>query len=95
MTESEIMWTVVLALVTLIGLFLTVGKPILKLNSTLTVLTSRMDTIEKDAKAQEDALKEQKLHAHESHKRLWDHNGKQDEQLRDHERRLDVLEKEQ
>ena len=94
MTESEIMWTVVLALVTLIGLFLTVGKPILKLNSTLTVLTSRMDTIEKDAKAQEDALKEQKLHAHESHKRLWDHNGKQDEQLRDHEHRLGVLEKE-
>lgn len=95
MTESEIMWTVVLALVTLIGLFLTVGKPILKLNSTLTVLTSRMDTIEKDAKAQEDALKEQKFHAHESHKRLWDHNVKQDEQLRDHERRLGVLEKEQ
>ena len=94
MSESEIMWTVVLALVTLVGLFLTVGKPILKLNSTLTVLTSRMDSIEKAAKDHEDALKEQKLHAHESHKRLWDHNSKQDEQLRDHEHRLGVLEKE-
>lgn len=94
MSESEIMWTVVLALVTLIGLFFTVGKPILKLNSTLTVLTARMDSIEKDAKDQENALKEQKLHAHESHRRLWDHNGKQDEQLRDHEHRIGALEKE-
>lgn len=93
MTESEIMWTVVLGLGTLIGLFLTVGKPILKLNNTLTVLTSRMDAIEKESREHESDLKEQKLHAHESHQRLWDHNKEQDDQLRDHEQRLGNLEK--
>ncbi len=85
-------WTVVTVIVALVGLFLTVGKPILKLNSTLTVLTTRIDAVENDNKKQSEDLKEQKIHAHESHKRLWDHNGKQDEQLRDHERRLGVLE---
>lgn len=86
-------WTVVTVIVALVGLFLTVGKPILKLNSTLTVLTTRMDAIECDSKKQSEDLKEQKLHAHESHKRIWDHNAKQDEQLLDHEQRLGVLER--
>lgn len=94
MNESEIMWTVVLGLGTLIGLFLTVGKPILKLNNTLTVLTSRMDVIEKESKEHGTDLKEQKLHAHESHQRLWDHNKEQDKQIQDHEQRLGILEKE-
>ena len=86
-------WTVVTVIVALVGLFLTVGKPILKLNSTLTVLTTRIDAVENDNKKQSEDLKEQKTHAHESHKRLWDHNSKQDEQLRDHEQRLGVLER--
>ena len=86
-------WTVVTVIVALVGLFLTVGKPILKLNSTLTVLTTRIDAVENDNKKQSEDLKEQKRRAHESHKRLWDHNTMQDEQLRDHEHRLGVLER--
>lgn len=86
-------WTVVTVIVALVGLFLTVGKPILKLNSTLTVLTARIDAVESDSKKQSEDLKEQKLHAHESHRRIWDHNAKQDEQLLDHEQRLGVLER--
>lgn len=46
MDEYSISWMVVLALGTLVGLFLTVGKPIIKLNSTLTELITRMDNVE-------------------------------------------------
>ncbi len=46
MDEYRISWMVVIALGTLVGLFLTVGKPIIKLNSTLTELITRMDNVE-------------------------------------------------
>ena len=36
-------WTIVVTLVTLVGLFFTVGKPILSLCSTLEVMQSQLD----------------------------------------------------
>lgn len=46
MQEYNIFWMVVIALGTLVGLFLTVGNPIIKLNNTLTELNTKMNTME-------------------------------------------------
>lgn len=46
MLEYEISWTVVLSIGTLVGLFLAVGNPIIKLNSTITKLMTRLTAIE-------------------------------------------------
>lgn len=86
-------WTVVTALVVIIGLFATVGKPIINLNSNIVKLNVSLESLNKRADKQEHDLDEQKKEAHESHTRLWDHNDIQDKQLADHERRIDLLEK--
>lgn len=46
MQEYDIFWMVVIALGTLVGLFLTVGNPIIKLNNTLTELNIKMSAME-------------------------------------------------
>lgn len=46
MLEYEISWIVVLSIGTLVGLFLAVGNPIIKLNSTITKLMTRLTAIE-------------------------------------------------
>lgn len=79
-------WEEVIAiLVTLIGLFFTVGKPIIELNKNITTLNVTVSQNSKD-------IAEQQKKAHESHQKLWDHNDEQDKQLADHEKRIIVLE---
>ncbi len=85
-------WTVVTALVVIIGLFLTVGKPIINLNSNIVKLNLSIDALREKTRENSEDIKEQKLHAHEAHQRLWDHNNKQDKQLNDHEQRIHDLE---
>lgn len=85
-------WTVVTVVVALVGLFLTVGKPIINLNSNIVKLNATLENHGEKIKNNEDDLKEQKEHAHEAHKRLWEHNGKQDLRLADHEQRIHDLE---
>nr|DAS58820.1 MAG TPA: Protein of unknown function (DUF2730) [Caudoviricetes sp.] len=63
MDEYSIFWMVVIALGTIIGLFLTVGTPIIKLNSTITELITRLKRMERD-------LDEFKVHNHDAHKKL-------------------------
>lgn len=65
MNEASISWTVILASGTIIGLFFTVGKPIINLNSTITELITRLKRMEHD-------LDEFKVHNHEAHKKLHD-----------------------
>lgn len=65
MNEASISWTVILTLGTIIGLFFTVGKPIINLNSTITELITRLKRMEHD-------LDEFKVHNHEAHKKLHD-----------------------
>lgn len=65
MNEASISWIVILALGTIIGLFFTVGKPIINLNSTITELITRLKHMEHD-------LDEFKVHNHEAHKKLHD-----------------------
>lgn len=63
MDDATISWTVILALGTILGLFFTVGKPIINLNSTITELITRLKRMESD-------LDEFKTHNHEAHKKI-------------------------
>lgn len=65
MDNATISWTVILALGTIVGLFFTVGKPIINLNSTITELITRLKRMEHD-------LDKFKVHNHEAHKKLHD-----------------------
>lgn len=65
MDDATISWTVVISLATIVGLFFTVGKPIINLNSTITELITRLKRMEHD-------LDEFKAHNHEAHKKLHD-----------------------
>ena len=86
-------WIVVTVIIALAGLFLTVGTPILKLNSNIVKLNCTMESLKEETDRNAKDLKEQKLHAHEAHQRIWDHNDEQDKQLAEHERRIGYLEK--
>lgn len=86
-------WIVVTVIIALAGLFLTVGTPILKLNSNIVKLNCTMEALQEKTERNEKELREQKLHDHDAHQRLWDHNDEQDKQLSEHERRIGYLEK--
>lgn len=85
-------WTVVTVLAALVGLFFTVGKPIINLNETMTTLNVNVEHNSNELAELKDDFKSQRESAHESHKRLWDHNAKQDAKIQDHETRLGILE---
>ena len=81
-------WNVVTALSILIGLFFTVGKPILsasaKIATSLAALEASINTLDDRLGKFEDANTA-------AHKRIWDRNDEQDDVLRDHSLRLHDL----
>ena len=77
-------WTVVGVIVALVGLFVTVGAPIIRLNGNIARSNVILDRLEKELAAQ-------KMDAKESHRRLWKHNDDQDERIGDHETRITIL----
>ena len=85
-------WTVVGVIVTLAGLAAAVGGPVLKLNGSITRLTTLLQAIEHRLDTLEQGAKEQRTHAAESHRRIWAHNDEQDDRLEDHEKRITLLE---
>lgn len=81
-------------LVVILGLFATVGAPIIKLNSNVVKLNVNMEAQMAHSDKQDRELEEQKKAAHESHKSLWLHNNEQDKRIDDHEHRITALERE-
>lgn len=79
-------WTVVTALVALVGLGGAIVKPIVSLTRSITALTVVVERLEQE-------LSLQARHSQESHRRLWAKNEEQDGRLDDHERRIDRLER--
>lgn len=77
-------WSVLTALAAIVGLFFTVGKPIIKLNTSITVLNESLKA-EKERRLQfeKDSCKE--------HKELWEHEDAQDKILAEHTMRLHDL----
>lgn len=78
-------WQIVTVIVTLIGLGVTIVTPIVKLNTSITKLTSTVDHL-----AQQ--IADEEAQNAKSHDRIWKKEGEQDAQLGDHERRITVLE---
>lgn len=85
-------WEVVGVIVTLVGLAAAVGGPVLKLNGSITRLTTLLQAIEHRLDTLEQGAKEQRTRAAESHRRIWNHNDEQDARLEDHEKRITLLE---
>lgn len=85
-------WTVVTVIIAIVGLFFTVSKPIITLNSNIVKLNFTVEALSKEQGAQKAALEKQAEHDREAHKRLWVKNEEQDDKLRDHEARIDRLE---
>lgn len=78
-------WTVITALVTVVGLFVTVAKPIINLNATITKLNTNVEGLDR-------RFGKLEQENHNSHKRLWEKNTQQDGQINNHETRINVLE---
>ena len=85
-------WNVFTTLAAIVGLGVTVGAPIIKLNANITRLTVVLDTIKAELEEQKKALSAQRDGSKEAHRRIWAHNDEQDATLSDHETRLRVLE---
>ena len=85
-------WTAVETFAALTALFLSVGVPVIRLNSSITKLTVMLERVEQDVAANRRQLDAQRAAARASHEKLWRHNEEQDAQLQNHETRLQVLE---
>lgn len=80
-------WGVMGVITALVGLFITVVRPLLTLNSSIVRLTERMEHLSAE-------LNELTVRNTEKHKRIWDRVDEQAELLADHEKRIDHLENE-
>ena len=79
-------WNVVGVLVVVARLFLSVGAPVIRLNNTLTKLSTLVEAVQSRQDRQE-------RDNTDSHRRLWKHNDEQDAALNDHETRITILER--
>lgn len=77
-------WTVIGVLVTIVGLFFTVGKPIINLNTNITILNEGIKAINKRQDKFEDDSKTE-------HNDIWKHEDEQDKAIAEHAMRLHDL----
>lgn len=78
-------WGVVEVLIAIIGLFATIGVPIIKFNASVVELNSTVKELKED-------MANLTTRNTESHRRLWTHNEEQDRILNDHDGRIKKLE---
>lgn len=78
-------YEVVLIVVAMLTTAITIGAPIIKLNTAITRLIVKLDNLGVD-------MDQLEKHNHESHRRIWEKNAEQDGKLADHETRLKVIE---
>lgn len=78
-------WQVITMLITLIGGVAVIVRPILNLTKAITELTSTCKQLDHQ-------FSDFEGHNRESHKRLWEHNDKQDQTIQNHENRISILE---
>lgn len=84
-------WQVVGALVTLGGLFGTVGAPLIKNTKAMTELTVHIQNLTSKQDEITKELKEFRRENSDAHRRLWDKNNEQDGRLVEVEKDLSVL----
>lgn len=86
-------WDVFTVLVAVAGLFLSVGTPIIKLNSTITKLNVLLGQMQKRVENIDGEIEDIRQKSKESHRRIWEHNTEQDDKLNNHETRIAMLER--
>ena len=79
-------WTVVTVITVLVGLMVSVIKPVLKLNASLTRLNESVDSLEKNIAGLNNRNSE-------SHDKLWKRSDEHNLRLSQHETRVQILEK--
>ena len=79
-------WNVVSVLVVLVGLFATIGAPIIKLISSITKLTSSVEFLQ-------GSMADLTKRNTESHGRMFKQLDEHDETINNHETRITVLER--
>lgn len=77
-------WQIVTVIVVLVGLVTAIVTPIIKLNTSITKLTVLLENL----KSSQDGYEQRNR---EAHKRIWEHNGEQDEKLNRHETEIQLL----
>ena len=85
MGSNELIGMIIVALGSILGVGVTVVKPILKVVKTMTELN---DSIKNLA----EKLTTFETNNHDAHKRIWEHNDEVDEKLQDHEKRIWIIE---
>lgn len=78
-------WGVVGVIIALVGLLAAIIKPVVRLTNSITELTVVVRAVQADMAAQKNS-------SHETHRRIWEHEGEQDRTLADHETRIGRLE---
>ncbi len=86
MSEAEMIGIVLIALASIVSLFLTVGKPLMDNQKVMIELTITMKNLSQK-------LTELESNNHDAHRRLWAKNEELAHTLEDHELRLHDLEK--
>lgn len=78
-------WDIYLVIVSLLGTAVVIAKPVLSLNTSITRLNESITKLSLDLTDLENSNRK-------SHERLWEKNEKQDNNLADHETRIQILE---
>lgn len=82
-------WTVVTVIAALVTLFFVIYNPVSKSTKDN---TKAMTELTMNIKNLTDKFATFENNNHESHKRIWEHNEEQDDLLREHEKRLTIME---
>ena len=80
-------WEILTVIIAIVGAAITVTTPVLKLTNTITKLNETCENLQIKFIKFEDNNKD-------SHRRIWEHNTKQDEKINSHEMRIHILEEE-
>ena len=85
MESNELIGMIVVALGSILGVGVTVVKPILEVVKTMTELNESIKNLAEKFSRFE-------VNNHDDHKRIWCHCEEQDEKLNDHEKRIWIIE---
>lgn len=87
MNTNEMIGFLVIALGSILSVGVMIVKPILQVVKTMTALNESI-------KALTDKFNKFEVNNHDDHKRIWQHNDKQDETIQEHGERILLLESE-
>ena len=83
--DNELIGMMIVALGTILGVGVTIVKPILEVVKTMTELNESIKNLTGKVNIFEASNDK-------AHKRIWDHNDEQDEKIQDHEKRISLIE---